>query len=195
MSEQTARGSAATWAVALMSIAGFMAALDNLVVTTALPSIRADLGGGLDDLEWTVSAYTLTFAVLLMFGAALGDRIGRRRMFAVGMAIFTAASAGAAMAPGMGELIAARAVQGVGAAIVTPLTLTIIAAAVPAARRGAAFGIWGAASGVAVATGPLIGGTLSEHLSWQWIFWVNVPIGIALIPMVVLRVDESHGPN
>lgn len=195
MSEQTARGSAATWAVALMSIAGFMAALDNLVVTTALPSIRADLGGGLDDLEWTVSAYTLTFAVLLMFGAALGDRFGRRRMFAVGMSIFTAASAGAAMAPGMGELIAARAAQGVGAAIVTPLTLTIIAAVVPAARRGAAFGIWGAASGVAVATGPLIGGTLSEHLSWQWIFWVNVPIGIALVPLVLLRVGESHGPN
>jgi EmrB/QacA subfamily drug resistance transporter len=193
--EQPARSGAAAWAVVLMSIAGFMTALDNLVVTTALPSIRADLGGGLDDLEWTISAYTLTFAVLLMFGAALGDRFGRRRMFAIGMGLFTAASAAAAMAPGMGELIAARAAQGMGAAIVTPLTLTLIATAVPAERRGAAFGIWGAASGVAVATGPLIGGTLAEHLSWQWIFWVNVPIGLVLVPLVLLRLGESHGPN
>ena len=142
-----------------------------------------------------MSAYTLTFAVLLMFGASLGDRFGRRRLFAIGLAIFTAASAAAALAPGMGELIAARAAQGVGAAIVTPLTLTLLAAAVPAERRGVAFGIWGAASGIAVATGPLIGGTLTEHISWQWIFWVNVPLGLALIPLALLRLDESRGPN
>ncbi|MFJ9713223.1 DHA2 family efflux MFS transporter permease subunit [Streptomyces sp. NPDC101234] len=188
------RGSAA-WAVVITSAAGFITALDNLIVTTALPSIRKDLGGGLEDLEWTVSAYTLTFAVLLMFGASLGDRFGRRRLFVVGLGIFTTASAAAALAPEMGELIAARAAQGVGAAIVTPLTLTLLSAAVPAERRGVAFGVWGAASGIAVATGPLIGGTLTEHLSWQWIFWVNVPLGLALIPLALFRLNESHGPN
>ncbi|GAA3524913.1 MFS transporter [Aeromicrobium panaciterrae] len=183
------------WAVIITSVAGFIAALDNLIVTTALPSIRDDLGGGLEDLEWTVSAYTLTFAVLLMFGASLGDRFGRRRMFLIGLGIFTIASAAAALAPGMNELIAARAGQGLGAAIVTPLTLTLLSAAVPPERRGAAFGIWGAASGVAVATGPLIGGTLTEHISWQAIFWVNVPIGLALIPLSRLLLDESYGSN
>ncbi|MDQ0604536.1 EmrB/QacA subfamily drug resistance transporter [Streptomyces canus] len=181
--------------MAITSMAGFITALDNLIVTTALPSIREDLGGGLEDLEWTVSAYTLTFAVLLMFGASLGDRFGRRRLFAIGLAIFTASSAAAALAPGMSELIAARAAQGVGAAIVTPLTLTLLSAAVPVERRGAALGVWGAASGIAVAMGPLIGGALAEHLSWQWIFWVNVPLGLALIPLALLRLDESHGPN
>ncbi|WP_328784904.1 DHA2 family efflux MFS transporter permease subunit [Streptomyces canus] len=194
-SKQPVRGGSAFWAVVITSAAGFITALDNLIVTTALPSIREDLGGGLEDLEWTVSAYTLTFAVLLMFGASLGDRFGRRRLFAIGLGIFTAASAAAALAPGMNELIAARAAQGVGAAIVTPLTLTLLSAAVPAERRGAALGVWGAASGIAVATGPLIGGTLTEHLSWQWIFWVNVPLGLALIPLALLRLNESHGPN
>ncbi|WP_405523465.1 DHA2 family efflux MFS transporter permease subunit [Streptomyces canus] len=194
-SKQRIRGGSAVWAVAITSMAGFITALDNLIVTTALPSIREDLGGGLEDLEWTVSAYTLTFAVLLMFGASLGDRFGRRRLFAIGLAIFTASSAAAALAPGMNELIAARAAQGVGAAIVTPLTLTLLSAAVPVERRGAALGVWGAASGIAVAMGPLIGGTLTEHLSWQWIFWVNVPLGLALIPLALLRLNESHGPN
>ncbi|WP_333740867.1 DHA2 family efflux MFS transporter permease subunit [Streptomyces sp. IBSBF 2806] len=183
------------WVVLVTSVAGFITALDNLIVTTALPSIREDLGGGLADLEWTVSAYTLTFAVLVMFGASLGDRFGRRRLFVIGLTIFTAASAAAALAPGMNELIAARAVQGLGAAIITPVTLTLLSAAVPAERRGVAFGIWGAVSGIAVATGPLIGGTLTEHLSWQWIFWVNVPLGLALIPLARLRLNESHGPD
>ena len=154
-SKQPVRGGSAVWAVVITSAAGFITALDNLIVTTALPSIREDLGGGLEDLEWTVSAYTLTFAVLLMFGASLGDRFGRRRLFAIGLGIFTAASAAAALAPGMGELIAARAAQGVGSAIVTPLTLTLLSAAVPAERRGAALGVWGAASGIAVATSGL----------------------------------------
>lgn len=194
-SKQPVRGGSAVWAVVITSAAGFITALDNLIVTTALPSIREDLGGGLEDLEWTVSAYTLTFAVLLMFGASLGDRFGRRRLFAIGLGIFTTASAAAALAPGMGELIAARAAQGVGSAIVTPLTLTLLSAAVPAARRGAALGVWGAASGIAVATGPLIGGALTENLSWQWIFWVNVPLGLALIPFALLRLKESRGPN
>ncbi|MBH1935112.1 DHA2 family efflux MFS transporter permease subunit [Streptomyces sp. AV19] len=172
-----------------------MAALDNLVVTTALPSVRADLGGSLEDLEWTVSAYTLTYAVLLMFGAALGDRFGRRRLFTLGLLVFTGASAAAALAPGTGSLIAARAVQGAGAAVMTPLSLTLLTAATPPERRGAAFGVWGAVNGLAVATGPLIGGGLTEHISWHWIFWLNVPIGLLLLPLVRLRMDESYAPG
>lgn len=189
----TARRGSVVWALVITSIAGFMASLDNLVVTTALPSIRKDLGGGLDDLEWTVSAYTLTFAVLLMFGAALGDRFGRRRLFLVGITIFTGASAAAAMAPGIDSLNAARAVQGVGAAVMMPLTMTLLTAAVPAAKRGMAYGIWGAVNGLAVASGPLIGGGLTEHVSWHWIFWLNVPLGLALLPLARLRLAESHG--
>ncbi|MFI6852287.1 MFS transporter [Streptomyces sp. NPDC050416] len=193
MSQQTARRGGAAWALVITSVAGFMAALDNLVVTTALPSIREDLGGGLHDLEWTVSAYTLTFAVLLMFGAALGDRFGRRRLFIAGLAVFTGASAAAALAPGIDSLIAARAIQGAGAAVMMPLTLTLLTAAVPAAKRGMAYGIWGAVNGLAVASGPLVGGTLTEHISWQWIFWLNVPLGLALLPLARLRLAESHG--
>ncbi|MFI8518947.1 MFS transporter [Streptomyces sp. NPDC085481] len=193
MTKPAARRGSAAWALVITSVAGFMAALDNLVVTTALPSIREDLGGALDDLEWTVSAYTLTFAVLLMFGAALGDRFGRRRLFGIGLAVFTGASAAAALAPGIDALIAARAVQGVGAAIMMPLTLTLLTAAVPAARRGMAFGIWGAVNGLAVASGPLIGGSLTEHISWQWIFWLNVPLGLVLLPLARLRLSESYG--
>ncbi|MCD2465071.1 MFS transporter [Streptomyces sp. MBT42] len=193
MNQPAARRGSTAWALVITSAAGFMAALDNLVVTTALPSIREDLGGALHDLEWTVSAYTLTFAVLLMFGAALGDRFGRRRLFIVGLTVFTGASAAAALAPGIDALIAARALQGVGAAIMMPLTLTLLTAAVPAAKRGTAFGIWGAVQGLAVASGPLIGGVLTEHLSWQWIFWLNVPLGLALLPLARLRLAESHG--
>ncbi|MFG2336987.1 DHA2 family efflux MFS transporter permease subunit [Streptomyces yangpuensis] len=185
----------AVWALVLTGVASFMAALDNLVVTTALPAIRADLGGGLEDLEWTVNAYTLTFAVLLMFGAAVGDRFGRRRLFIAGLAVFTGASAAAALSPGIDALIAARAVQGVGAAVMMPLTLTLLTAAVPAARRGMALGIYGAVTGLAVASGPLIGGSLTEHISWQWIFWLNVPIGLALIPLARLRLAESTAPG
>ncbi|WP_255952988.1 DHA2 family efflux MFS transporter permease subunit [Streptomyces odontomachi] len=187
--------SRAVWALVITSVAGFMAALDNLVVTTALPSIRQDLGGALEDLEWTVSAYTLTFAVLLMLGAALGDRFGRRRVFLVGLAVFTGASATAAMAHGIGALIAARAVQGFGAALMMPVALTLLTAAVPAARRGMALGIWSASQGLAVAGGPLIGGGLTEHISWHWIFWLNVPIGAALLIPARLRLAESTAPD
>lgn len=193
--KERALSGGAGWALVITSVAGFMAALDNLVVTTALPSIREDLGGALSDLEWTVSAYTLTFAVLLMFGAALGDRFGRRRLFLGGLALFTAASAAAALAPGIEALIAARAVQGVGAAVMMPLTLTLLTAAVPAERRGMAFGIWGAVNGLAVASGPLIGGGLTEHISWHWIFWLNVPIGLLLLPLARLRLRESYAPG
>ncbi|WP_434594940.1 DHA2 family efflux MFS transporter permease subunit [Streptomyces sp. A5-4] len=195
MQQQAVRRGSAVWALVITSVASFMAALDNLVVTTALPSIRKDLGGALEDLEWTVSAYTLTFAVLLMFGAALGDRFGRRKLFMIGLAIFTGASAAAALAPDIDILIAARAVQGIGAAVMMPLTLTLLAAAVPVARRGAALGIFSAVTGLAVASGPLVGGSLTEHISWQWIFWLNVPIGLALLPLARLRLDKSYAPN
>ncbi|MGW0669059.1 DHA2 family efflux MFS transporter permease subunit [Streptomyces sp. NPDC002746] len=194
--EQHAQGRrGAVWALVITSVAGFMAALDNLVVTTALPSIRESLGGELGELEWTVNAYTLTFAVLLMLGASLGDRFGRRRLFVIGLTVFTGASAAAALSPGINELIAFRAVQGVGAAIMMPLTLTLLTAAVPPARRGAALGIFSAVTGLAVASGPLVGGSLTEHLSWQWIFWLNVPIGLILLPLARLRLAESYAPD
>jgi EmrB/QacA subfamily drug resistance transporter len=172
-----------------------MVTLDNLVVTTALPAIRTDLGGGLEGLEWTVNAYTLTFAVLLLTGAALGDRFGRRRLFVIGVAIFTVASALAAIAPSIGALIAARALQGLGAAIVMPLTLTLLSAAVPAERRGLALGAWGGIGGLAVASGPLVGGAIVEGISWQWIFWLNVPLGLALVPLARRLLSESYGPT
>ena len=180
------------WTFLVTGVAVFMVAMDNLIVTNALPVIRVDLGTGLEGLEWTVNGYTLTYAVLLLTGAALGDRFGRRKVFAIGIVIFTVASAAAALAPHVGALIAARAVQGVGGAIVTPLSLTLLAGAVPAERRGTAFGIWGAMSGLGIALGPVIGGLVVEHASWQWIFWINVPIGLALLPLIpVLR--ESRG--
>ncbi|MGP0049448.1 MAG: DHA2 family efflux MFS transporter permease subunit [Solirubrobacteraceae bacterium] len=177
------------------SVAAFIVTLDNLVVTTALPSIHRDLHASIQSLEWTVNAYTLTFAVLLLTGAALGDRFGRKRMFVVGLATFMLGSAGAALAPSIDWLIAARAFQGIGGAIVAPLTLTILSAAVPAERRGAALGIWGAVSGLAVGLGPVVGGAIVQSISWQWIFWVNVPIALALIPFAIRRLEESHGPN
>src|ERR1041385_1906411 len=181
------------WTFAITSTALFMVTLDNLVVTTAIPVIRRDLHAGISGLEWTVNAYTLVFAVLLLTGAALGDRFGRRRLFAIGLAIFTAASAAAALAPSIGALDAARAVQGLGAAIVLPLTLTILSAAVPAERRGVFLGAWGGISGLAVAFGPLVGGAVVSGISWHWIFWLNVPIGLVLAPLALLRLDETHG--
>ena len=183
------------WTFAITSVALFMTTLDNLVVTTALPVIHRDLHASLSGLEWTVNAYTLTFAVFLITGAALGDRFGRRRMFVVGLAIFTAGSAAAALAPSIEVLIVARAIQGFGGAIVLPLTLTILSAAVPAERRGLALGAWGGISGLAVAIGPLVGGAVVQGISWQWIFWLNVPIGLVLIPLAALRLKESRGPN
>src|SRR5881394_3474975 len=175
------------WTFAITAAAVFMATLDNLVVTTALPVIRKDLHASIESLEWTVNAYTLTFAVLLMTGAALGDRFGRRRMLAVGLGIFTLASAAAALAPSIGALDAARAIQGLGGAIVLPLTLTILSAAVPPKRRGVALGAWGGIGGLAVALGPLVGGAIVQGISWQWIFWLNVPFGLVLIPLALTR--------
>jgi EmrB/QacA subfamily drug resistance transporter len=188
-------GSRALWTLALAGAGLFMTALDNLVVGVALPSIRADLGGSIESLEWTVNAYTLAFAVLLITGAALGDRFGRKRMYVVGLSIFTGASALAALAPSLDALVAARALQGLGAAIVTPLTLTLISEAFPPERRGVALGIWGGISGLGVALGPFVGGAVVEGIAWQWIFWLNVPIGAALIPLAASRLSESHGPD
>src|SRR3954470_20536348 len=170
----------ARWALAITSIAVFMVTLDNLVVTTAIPVLREDLHASLSGLQWTVNAYTLTFAVLLLTGAALGDRFGRRRLLVIGIAIFTVASAPAALAPSILALDVARAAQGLGGAIVMPLTLTVLSASVPAERRGLALGIWGGISGLAVALGPLVGGAIVTGISWHWIFWLNVPIGLAL---------------
>ena len=185
----------ALWTFAITSVALFMVMLDNLVVSTALPVIRTDLGATIEPLEWTVNAYTLTFAVLLLTGAALGDRFGRRRMFVIGLAIFTAASAAAALAPSIEALIAARAVQGVGGAIVMPLTLTLLSAAFPSERRGLALGAWAGIGGLAVAFGPLVGGAVVDGISWQWIFWLNVPIGLVLLPLALVRLARATGPT
>jgi EmrB/QacA subfamily drug resistance transporter len=182
------------WTLAIVSVGLFMTTLDNLVVTTALPVIRRSLGASIQSLEWTVNAYTLTFAVLLLTGAALGDRFGRRRMFAIGLAMFTVASAAAALSTSTDMLIAARAVQGVGAAIVLPLTLTLLSEAVPPARRGMALGVWGGVSGLGVALGPLVGGAVVTGISWHWIFWINVPIGLLLVPLALTQLTESRGP-
>ncbi len=179
----------------ITSVALFMVTLDNLVVTMALPVIREDLGASLSQLEWTVNAYTLTFAVFLLTGAALGDRFGRKRMFVAGLAIFTVASAAAALAPSIETLVIARAIQGLGAAMVTPLTLTLLSAAVPAEKRGLALGAWGGIGGLAVALGPVVGGAIVEGISWQWIFWLNVPIGLILAPLALRRLTESRGPD
>ena len=183
------------WTFVVVCVAVFMASLDNLIVTTALPVIKTALGASLQELQWTVNAYTLTFAVLLLTGAALGDRFGRKRMFMVGIGLFTVGSALAALAPGIGVLITARAIQGLGGAIVTPLTLTILSAAVPPAQRGMALGIWSGVGCLAIAIAPVVGGAIVESFSWQWVFWINVPIGLALVPIAWLRIEETVGPN
>lgn len=183
------------WVVVLTAIGSLMAALDTLVVSTALTTIRTDLGASIGQLEWTVNAYNLSFAVLLVTGAALGDRYGRRRLYALGLAVFAAASAGCALAPDVGWLIAARAVQGVGAALLMPLGLALLSAAFPPERRGAAIGIFSAITGLAVASGPLVGGAVIQGISWEWIFWVNVPIGLVAAPLVLVKLRESHGPD
>jgi EmrB/QacA subfamily drug resistance transporter len=187
-------GTRTAWTFVITSVALFMVVLDNLVVSTALPVIRVDLGASIEQLEWIVNAYTFTFAVFLLMGAALGDRFGRKRMFMIGLAIFTGASAMAALAPSTEWLIAARALQGLGGAIVTPLTLTLLSAAVSPHRRGAALGAWSGIAGFAVAMGPLVGGAVVEGISWHWIFWLNVPVGLILLPLAS-QLRESYGPD
>jgi EmrB/QacA subfamily drug resistance transporter len=183
------------WTLALAGLGLFMTALDNMVVATALPVMRQSLHGSLSDLEWTVNAYLLSFACFLLTGAALGDRFGRRRMYCVGIAIFTGASAAAALSPTAGILIAARVIQGAGAAIVLPLTLTLVSAAFPPEKRSGAIGIWGAVGGLSAASGPVLGGAVTQAIDWHWIFWINVPVGLALIPLSAALLTESFGPG
>jgi MFS family permease len=182
------------WTLVLASLGTFMTALDTLVVTTALPVLRTSLHTGLAGLEWTVNAYNLAFACFLLTGAALGDRFGRRRMFSLGLGAFAVASAAAALSPSVDALVAARAVQGAAAAIVMPLSLTLITTAVPAEKRGAAIGLWGGIGGLAVAAGPVVGGAVVSGLDWHWMFWINVPIGLALVPLCMRKLSESFGP-
>ena len=183
------------WVLVIAAAASFMAALDTLVVTTALTTIRLDFGASIEQLEWTVNAYNLSFAVLMMTAAALGDRFGRRLVFAAGLGLFAVASAACALAPDVGWLIAARAIQGVGAAIITTLALALVSGAFPPERRASALGIFFAITGLAVAGGPLVGGAIVEGIEWPWIFWLNVPIGLALVPLALRRMPESFGPD
>lgn len=183
------------WTLTLASLGVFMTALDTLVVATSLPALHTSLHASLGDLEWTVNAYNLAFAMALLTGAALGDRYGRKRVFALGVLGFTLASAAAALSPSVGVLIAARGVQGAAAAAVMPITLTLISEAFPVEQRGAAIGLWGAITGLAVALGPVVGGAIVGGISWHWIFWLNVPIGLVLIPLAASRLTESHGPR
>ncbi|WP_067719798.1 MFS transporter [Nocardia yamanashiensis] len=179
--------------LAAVGIPMFMVTLDNLVVTNALPVIKTELGASLADLQWFVNAYALSFAALMLTASALGDRIGRKRVFLIGITLFTLASAACALATDPGMLIAARAVQGFGAAAVMPLSLPLLSAAVPEKLRSAAIGIWGGISGLGVALGPVVGGAVVDGLSWQWIFWINVPIGLLAVPFAARVLGESFG--
>jgi EmrB/QacA subfamily drug resistance transporter len=183
-----------TWVLVLTSVASLMVALDALVVTTALSTIRIDLGASIEALQWTMNAYNLSFAVLLLTGAALGDRLGRRRIFVAGLILFVAASAACALARSAGFLIAARAVQGAGAALVMPLAMALLSAAYPPQERGKALGIFSGLTGLALIAGPVLGGVLAEGIAWQWIFWINIPIGLVAIPLARSRIPESFGP-
>jgi EmrB/QacA subfamily drug resistance transporter len=183
------------WVLALTAVGSLMVVLDALVVSTALTSIRADLGASIEQLEWTVNAYVLSFAVLLMTGAALGDRFGRRRVFVSGFALFGLASVACALAPSVGWLIAGRVLQGAGAALVMPVALALLSAAFPPELRPKALGVFAGVSGLAVLLGPLFGGAVVEDISWPWIFWLNVPIAGLLIPLALTRIEESFGPD
>ncbi|MEU5881495.1 MFS transporter [Spirillospora sp. NPDC047279] len=185
----------AVWTLVLAPLGVFLTALDIVVVATALPVMRTQLDASLADLEWTINAYNLVFACLMLSGAALGDRYGRRRMFVTGLTVFSLASAVAALSTTAEALIVARVVQGAGAAVILPLTLVLIVEAFPGERRGAAIGVWGAVAGLGVAAGPVIGGAITEGLSWQWIFWVNVPVGLTAAALSLVLLRESRGPN
>jgi EmrB/QacA subfamily drug resistance transporter len=191
----TERPTRTGWTLLLASIGTFVTALDVVVVSTALPTLRTDLGATLSDLEWTINAYNLAFACLMLTGAALGDRFGRRRMYVVGFGVFTAASVACALSTSAGALIVSRIVQGAGAAVVLPLTLTLISDAFPAEKRGTAMGIWGGITGLGVAGGPVLGGAIIQGISWQWIFWIKVPVGLLAMVFSALRLRESYGPR
>ena len=187
---------APSWLTVLLTAGAYLLiTLDALVVVTALPSIHADLGGGAGNLPWIINAYALTFAAGIITAAALGDRLGRRRTYVAGLLLFSLASAACALAPDLNTLIGFRAIQGLGAAIVMPLGLTLLTSSFPAERRGAVVGIWGGVAGLGVASGPLVGGVVTEGLDWHWIFWVNVPLGIAAVVGVLRVLPESYGPR
>ena len=183
------------WVLGLASVGSVMVALDVLVVAAALTTIRADLGASAEQLEWTVNAYGLSFAMLLMTAAAIGDRWGRRRTYVGGLVLFSVASVACALATSLPWLIAARAVQGAGAAVVMPLAIGLLGAAFPPERRGWAIGVFSGVTGLAVLGGPTIGGAVTEGLAWQWIFWINVPVGVAAIVLVLRKIPESTGPT
>ncbi|GIG92999.1 MFS transporter [Plantactinospora endophytica] len=193
--DSTARPMRPGWALGLVSICAFLTALDVMVVVTALPTIRTEMGASLADLEWTVNAYTLAFACLLLTGAALGDRFGRRRMYVIGLVVFTAASVVAAMSTTVEVLIIGRVLLGIGAALCMPVSLTLLTDAFPPHRRGMAMGVWGSVSGLAVAAGPVVGGLITQVLSWPWIFWLNVPLGLGAALLSALLLRESRGPR
>jgi EmrB/QacA subfamily drug resistance transporter len=180
------------WALGALSASLFMIMLDNTIVSVALPSIQADLGTSLSQLEWVINAYAMVFAVLLLTGGKLADYLGRRRIFLVGLVIFTLSSLACGLSSSGGELIAARAVQGVGAAFMLPATLSIITATFPVKERGLAIGIWSGVSGVALAIGPLVGGLLAQHAGWEWIFYVNIPVGVLGFLATLWLVRESR---
>ncbi|HTP58273.1 MAG TPA: DHA2 family efflux MFS transporter permease subunit [Spirochaetia bacterium] len=179
--------------MALTSVAFFMVTLDTLIVVTALPSIHRDLGASLASLAWTINAYALAAAAGIVSAAALGDRLGRRPVFAFGLGLFTFASVAGALAPSVDLLIAARALQGLAAAIVMPLSLTILTGAFPAEKRGTIVGIWGGIAGLAVAAGPLMGGLIIQGLDWHWIFWLNVPVGVVTVAFSLKRIPSTRG--
>ena len=180
------------WTLILGSFTSFMAGLDALVVATALPTLHQEFGAGVEGLSWTVNAYELAFAASILTGATLGDRSGRRRVFVIGIGMFTIGSALCALSPNVNALIASRTLQGIGGGISVPLSLALITAATPTHLRGKALGIWGALTGVAVAAGPLVGGAIVEGLAWQWIFWLNIPVGIAIVVLTIRKVNESE---
>ncbi|HWL32445.1 MAG TPA: MFS transporter [Gaiellaceae bacterium] len=179
------------WTLAAVSFGLFMIMLDNTVVNVALPSIQEDLGAGLSELQWIVTGYALSFAALMLIGGKLADAYGRRLIFVVGILVFTASSLWCGLADSGEMLIAARVVQGIGAALMNPATLSIIAATFPPKQRGAAIGIWAGVSALALAIGPLVGGLLTEHLSWHWIFFINIPVGVVAIAASYLLITES----
>jgi EmrB/QacA subfamily drug resistance transporter len=181
------------WVLSLVSVASLMVVLDMLVVTTALNTIRVDLEASIEQLEWTINAFTLSFAVLLLPASALGDRLGRKRLFIAGLALFTVASAACALAPSTGWLIAARAVQGVGSAMIMPHAMALLGVAFPPAQRAKALGVFSSVTGLGTLGGPLVGGAITQGLAWQWIFWLNVPLGLVLIPLARARIPESTG--
>lgn len=181
------------WVLGLTSTAYFMVVLDALVVVTALPRMQRDLDVGISSLQWTVNAYGIAFAAGIITAAALGDRFGRRRVFNSGLSLFTIASAVCAVAPNLAALIAARTVQGLGAAVVLPLSLTILTTAFPPAKRGMIVGVYGGLAGLAVAFGPIVGGAITQGLDWHWIFWVNVPIGFAALVLSTRLLPETRG--